>query len=105
MEVTLCNQQASLWNLENQVRQIGNSRLQGSLPSNTLINPRKQVKGITLRSGREIESRPQVENKNEEIAATPKTQFKDKEKEGALIPTLKPRIPYLGQLKKYQSDD
>ncbi|XP_021284056.1 uncharacterized protein LOC110416390 [Herrania umbratica] len=54
------SQGASLRNLETQVGQLANSinnRPQGSLPSDTQINPKgkEQCQAITLRSGKEIE--------------------------------------------------
>ena len=57
----LNNQAAQLRNLEVQMRQMANLLIegqQGSLPSNSEINPRgegkEHVKAITLRSGREL---------------------------------------------------
>ena len=56
-DTTLQNQAASIQNLEVQMGQISNllnARPQGTLPSNTEINPRKHLKVITLRSGKEL---------------------------------------------------
>jgi len=58
VEAILRNHTASLHNLENQMWQIAKTLLerpQRSLPSNTEINPREQVKAITLRSCKEVE--------------------------------------------------
>ncbi|XP_024018055.1 uncharacterized protein LOC112090603 [Morus notabilis] len=62
-EAKIQSHDAALWNLENQVGQIANSlknRPQGSLPSNT-EDPRRDgkehCKAITLRCGKELESR------------------------------------------------
>ena len=63
------------------------------------------MKLITLRNGWEIELRPPLKNKNEEIAATPENQQKDKEKEGVAALIFKQKIPYLARLKKDQLDD
>ena len=59
--IQLNNQAAQLRNLEVQMGQMANlltERQQGSLPSNSGINPRgegkEHVKAITLRSGREL---------------------------------------------------
>jgi len=41
-------------------------RPQGSLPCNTEINPREQVKAITLRSGKEVERNLPLEKTPEE---------------------------------------
>ena len=62
----LNNQASQLRNLEVQMGQMANlltERQQGSLPSNSEINPRgegkEHVKAITLRSGRELATRGQ----------------------------------------------
>ena len=49
------NQQAAIKNLKIQMGQLANmvaNRTQGSLPSNTKMNPKEHVKTITLRSGK-----------------------------------------------------
>ena len=49
---------AAIRNLEVQVGQISNvinTRPQGSLPSNTVVNPKEQVQAVTLRSGKELD--------------------------------------------------
>ena len=58
------NQAARLRNLETQMGQMDNiltERQQGSLPSNSEKNPmgngKEHVKAITLRSGRELDTR------------------------------------------------
>ncbi|XP_076949118.1 uncharacterized protein LOC143621644 [Bidens hawaiensis] len=54
-DLELRNQKASIQTIENQVGQIAqllSARPQGSLPSNTEINPNVEAKAITLRSGR-----------------------------------------------------
>ncbi|GAV66113.1 hypothetical protein CFOL_v3_09623 [Cephalotus follicularis] len=55
------NQSASIHNLEVQVGQTANllsGRPQGTLPTNTDINPKEQVKEITLRSGKQLQDAP-----------------------------------------------
>ncbi|KAH9668785.1 hypothetical protein KPL70_021515 [Citrus sinensis] len=57
-ETTFQNQSASIRNLEVQVGQIANllsSRQQGSLPSNTEMNPREQVNATVLWSGKQLD--------------------------------------------------
>ena len=52
-KTALSNQSAQIRNLETQMGQLStavNSRPQGTLPSNTDVNPRSQVNAITLRS-------------------------------------------------------
>ncbi|XP_039134242.1 uncharacterized protein LOC120271634 [Dioscorea cayenensis subsp. rotundata] len=56
----LRNLQASIKSLDNQVGQLArgqSERSSGSLPRNTKINPREQLKAVTLRSGRQLEAR------------------------------------------------
>ena len=60
---SLCNQGASIQNLEHQVGKISKllaERPQGSLPINIETNPREHVKAISLRSWKELESPKQV---------------------------------------------
>ncbi|KAK0581724.1 hypothetical protein LWI29_017165 [Acer saccharum] len=50
--------QSSIQNLETQVGQLARGqqgRQQGSLPSDTVVNPKEQCKAIALRSGKEVE--------------------------------------------------
>ncbi|KAK4852543.1 hypothetical protein QYF36_024922 [Acer negundo] len=50
--------QSSIQNLETQVGQLARGqqgKQQGSLPSDTVINPKEQCKSIALRSGKEVE--------------------------------------------------
>lgn len=57
-ETKFQNQDATIRNLERQIGQLASmisERPQGSLPSNTETNPKKQVQAITLRSGKELE--------------------------------------------------
>ena len=56
-EVMFRNQDASIRNIKNQLGQISKQlaeRPQGSLPSDTIPNPREHVKAITLRSGKSL---------------------------------------------------
>src|SRR5215470_4417164 len=56
-EVMFRNQDASIQNIKNQLGQISKQlaeRPQGSLPSDTIPNPREHVKAITLRSGKSL---------------------------------------------------
>ena len=59
------NTEASIRNIENQLVQISQQladRPQGSLPSNTVANPRNEhVKAITLWSGKELAESEQSE--------------------------------------------
>jgi len=105
-KAALCNNTASLYNLENQVGQIAKSlseRHQGSLPSNTETNPREHVNAITLRSGLEVESRLPLEKTRNEAPKDVEVEEVPKEKEVA-PPPYKLRIPYPSRLKNDQND-
>ena len=59
-ETNFKNQAASIHNLKVQMDQIANmlsNRPQEALSSNTQTNPKKQVKSITLRSGKQLEQK------------------------------------------------
>ncbi|GAV78008.1 hypothetical protein CFOL_v3_21476, partial [Cephalotus follicularis] len=65
------NQASSIHNLEVQMGQIAKlllGRPQGTLSSNTEINPKEQVKAVTLRSGNQLQDAPSKieQSKNEE---------------------------------------
>ena len=86
----LNNQAARLRNLELQMGQMTNlltKRQQGSLPSNSEVNPRREgnehVKAVTLRSGRElaISGQPPVigEVETEEVIQTSKNDKTERE--------------------------
>ena len=118
----LNNQAAQLRSLEAQMGQMANlltERQQGSLPSNSEVNPRRDenehVKAVTLRSGKDLETKekPSV---TEEVEAekviqpserddTNKEQLKEKQSEEniteakASIP-----VPYPQRLKKHKLD-
>ena len=101
MVSTLRNQQTSLQNIENQVGQIAKvlaERPPGSLRSNTKTNPREHMKTITLRNGREIESRPGKTKQGEETTIMLEKQSKGQEKEWDVVLIYKPRICYPVQL-------
>lgn len=56
-DVVLRNQQASIWNIEQQIGQLSrqfNERLSGTLPRNTETNPKPHVKVVTTKSGKII---------------------------------------------------
>ncbi|XP_062104485.1 uncharacterized protein LOC133815692 [Humulus lupulus] len=107
---------SSIRNLEMQVGQLANmlnTRPQGNLPSNTVVNPKEQCQAITLRSGKEIEGpslkgtqekkvveeesdekvEPQVEEKVTEGLAT-------KEKFQLVVVDSNVKIPYPQRLRK-----
>ena len=70
----LKNSEASIMNIEIQLGQISKQLLerpQGSLPSNTVTNPKEQVNAITLRNGKEL---VELEKPEEEPSAETKKQ-------------------------------
>ena len=80
IEAALRNHDAFIHNLENQMGQIAKmllERSQGTLPGNTKMNPKEQVKTITLRIGRELQSnkcgKPPVAIKEDQTAIVVKS--------------------------------
>ena len=58
------------------------SRNQGNFPSNTETNPREQVKVITLRSGKELESPTKSNSSKQEKASIEENSREAVNKEG-----------------------
>ena len=118
----LNNQAAQLRSLEAQLGQMANlltERQPGSLPSNSEVNPRRDgnehVKAVTLRSGKDLETKknPSV---IEEVEAekviqpsqsddTNKEQFKEKQsEENTTEAKASTPVPYPQRLKKHKLD-
>ena len=118
----LNNQAAQLRSLEAQMGQMANlltERQPGSLPSNSEVNPRRDgnehVKAVTLRSGKDLETKekPSV---TEEVEAekviqpsqsddTNKEQFKEKQsEENTTEAKASTPVPYPQRLKKHKLD-
>ena len=122
----LKNHSSSIHNIELQLGQLENvvtTRAQGHLPSNTEVNPKEQVKAITLRSGRELQEpqhltlevnveKEQPEVKIEDVQAGIKEK-KSKEskrkqvKQPRIVDTSKyaPRLPFPLRQRKMNDDD
>ncbi|XP_030963798.1 uncharacterized protein LOC115984958 [Quercus lobata] len=69
-DVVIQNNSASIRNLEVQIGQLSSmltNRTAGTLPSNTVTNPKEQAKAISLRSGRTYEE-PKVTNAKQDEA-------------------------------------
>src|SRR5262249_5431755 len=83
-EARFQNQDASIKNLETQVGQLAklmSERAQGTLPSDTELNPKEHVKAISLRSGKEVPNK-QIEIENKELEKQEKpVEKQDKAKE------------------------
>ena len=121
-ETQLNNQAAQLRSLEAQMGQMANlltERQPGSLPSNSEVNPRREgnehVKAVTLRSGKDLETKenPSV---TEEVEAekviqpsqsddTNKEQLKEKQsEENTTEAKTNIPVPYPQRLKKHKLD-
>ncbi|XP_076881117.1 uncharacterized protein LOC143529156 [Bidens hawaiensis] len=114
----LRNQKAFIQTIENQVGQIAqllSARPQGSLPSNTEINPNAEAKVITLRSGRSTIPVDASVSTPKPIADEIETETPG-EVQPRLIPkstaqtsepvrTYVPSIPYPGRLKKQKMEE
>ena len=79
------DQTAAIRNLEIQIGQMAkiiSERPQGSLPSNTEINPREQVNAIILRSGTKLE-KPHQKKEIEELTTNkePSTKIRPSSKQ------------------------
>ena len=118
----LNNQAAQLRNLEVQMSQMANlltERQSGSLPSNSEVNPRRygneHVKAVTLRSGKELETReqfPVIEEVDNEKVIQPgqnddanREQPQEKQSAGNTTEARdNPPILYPQRLKKHKLD-
>ncbi|KAJ0985464.1 hypothetical protein J5N97_003820 [Dioscorea zingiberensis] len=116
-DTTIRNLQATVHNLENQIRQMAKSlaeRPQGSLPGNTEENPRgEQCKAITLRSGKEVElsvTKPpvntpiEIEDSEPVVNSEEVKKGKDKPLEASPVPPYRPPVPYQTRLNKDKED-
>ena len=83
-DVVIQNNSASIRNLEVQIGQLLSmltERTVGTLPSNTITNPKEHVKAISLRSGRTYEE-PKVTNaKQDEVVDNEESKMKEAESE------------------------
>ena len=118
----LNNQAAQLRSLEAQMGQMANSlteRQPGSLPSNSEVNPRRDgnehVKAVTLRSGKDLETKEKPST-TEEVEAekviqpsqsddTNKEQLKEEQsEENTTEAKVSMPVPYPQRLKKHKLD-
>ncbi|XP_030923206.1 uncharacterized protein LOC115950098 [Quercus lobata] len=83
-DVAIQNNSASIHNLEVQIDQLSSmltERTAGTLPSNTVTNPKEHAKAISLRSGRTYEE-PKVTNaKQDEAVDNEESKMKEAESE------------------------
>ena len=110
------NHSSSIHNIEVQLGQLANAmtiREQGNLPSNTETNPR-DVKAITLQSGKELKSQNEGENKatsRKAVVERDSNEKKEEETMGKSVETnedkvpsssllLAPKIPFPHRLRK-----
>nr|XP_023870464.1 uncharacterized protein LOC111983048 [Quercus suber] len=84
IDVAIQNNSASIRNLEVQIGQLSSmltERTTGTLPSNTITNPKEHVKAISLRSGQTYEE-PKVTNaKQDEAVDNEESKMKEAESE------------------------
>ena len=119
-DAALRNHEASIHNLETQVGQIAkllSERPQGSLPGNTEPNPKEQVKAVTLRSGKEMQSgkggepvttkasegdstKERVAERSEENPQEDGVMKEQGQKRTLQVQPYKPQLPYPARLKK-----
>ncbi|KAK4271099.1 hypothetical protein QN277_019840 [Acacia crassicarpa] len=84
---SLKNQEASIWNLENQIGQLAKQiaeRSQGSFPSDTVVNPKEHCKAISTRSGtviQPVEKSVPVKEKSEKGVEEHEKALEKEEKE------------------------
>ncbi|XP_076944609.1 uncharacterized protein LOC143615351 [Bidens hawaiensis] len=117
-DLELRNQKASIQIIENQVGKIAqllSARPQGSLPSNTEINPNAEAKAITLRSGRSTipvdasvsTPKPIVDEIETEAPGEVHPRVTPESTAQTIEPvrTYVPPIPYPGHLKKQKMEE
>ncbi|KAA3470145.1 F-box/LRR-repeat protein 13-like [Gossypium australe] len=100
-ETTFRNQQASILGLENQIIQLAklvSERQQGSLPSKTEINPKKQVHTIIVRT-RNVLAKPEKKMNLEAVEKNDKLK-ECKKAHKLVVREYKLPILYLANLKK-----
>ncbi|CAL1394631.1 unnamed protein product [Linum trigynum] len=88
--------QASVHNLETQVGKMAkllSERNQGSLPSDTKVNPKQKqhLKAISLRSGKKLQpsNSPQIEKDT-----NPENDADTTQPQKLVVPEYKPKIPF-----------
>ncbi|KAA3482697.1 Aspartic peptidase [Gossypium australe] len=105
-ETTVKNQQASIEGLENQIGQLAkliSEKPQGSLPSNTETNPRKQLHAITTQDEDGlVESKP--EPRHESVVSKGKVD-ESHCKQKPISKEYTPRVPYPNATKKYRTNE
>lgn len=105
-------QAAAIRNLETQVGHLANllnNRPQGTLPSDTEVNPRKegkeQIMAITLRSGKEVEhSVRQANFQDEPVENKMVIKIVDKQSQEKEAKATLPPPPFLQCLQKQKLD-
>ena len=105
----LQQQSVQIRNLEMQIGRLvlaQNSRPQGTLPSNTEVNPKEQCNAIVLRSGKKLEERSEPEparpHKNEEPAVEKESEKVATEQVAVTSPL--PCVPFLQRLEQGKLD-
>ena len=111
------NHSSSIHNIEVQLGQLANaivSRTQGNLPSTTELNP-KELKAITLRSGKEVKTQVDISKKEEkkdeeqyvmvEDEAKEESKTEQKEVPKPTTTSFVPKLPFPQRLKKHKDEE
>ena len=111
------NHSSSIHNIEVQLGQLANamvSRTQGNLPSTTESNP-KELKAITLRSGKEVMTQAEMSKDDEKKEEEQNVKVEDEEKEERNTerkevpkptpPSFVPKLPFPQRLKKQKDEE
>ena len=98
-KTVLQNQSEQIRSLEAQISQLAmarNSRPQGTLPSNTEVNPKEQCNAISLRTGKVLQEKRMPELLRPQRIEDPAVEKEadKRETEPMLVQPLPPSIPF-----------
>ncbi|XP_075481199.1 uncharacterized protein LOC142521912 [Primulina tabacum] len=103
------NMGATMKSLETRIGQLTNAlrdQNRGQFPSNMEVNPKKQCKAVTLRSGKELEVQgPKERVESKKSVEEGETEEFKAEVEVKRTPILKQTLPYPQRFKKKNLDD
>ncbi|KAH7651017.1 hypothetical protein IHE45_20G029300 [Dioscorea alata] len=111
-EEMIRNTNATVRNLEHQMAQLSKlveERLPGSLPSNTVVNPREYLKGVQLRSGKQVENPvekpPTEEHINPTVVVDVEALIEESYKEKEPVVEYQPKLPYPVRMQKEKQEE
>ena len=102
-KTVLQNQSAQIRSLEAQISQLAmaqNARPQGTLPSNTEINPKEQCNAIVLRGGKMLQEREVLESSRPQEIEEPAVEKEVEEVAPKTATPPQPKVPYPQRLKQ-----